>query len=363
MGIIIKSFFDITTTELLQEISLMKEQKFRAQQIWDWVYVKGAREFTHMSNLSTSIKEKLQMHYNLKRSEVSKELVSEDETRKWLIKFADGNEVESVFIPEATRGTICISSQVGCTLTCKFCHTGTQPLVRNLTAGEILAQLLSAKDILQDWPSNVPERKINNIVMMGMGEPLLNYENVAHALKTMMHPDGLNISKRKITLSTSGVVPQIKKCAEELAVNLAVSLHAVTDDLRQYLVPINRKYPLKELITACKDYSNITGNRKITFEYVMLKGVNDSVVDAKNLVQLIRGIPAKINLIPFNQWPGSKFECSTESNIKKFADIIEKAGYISPIRTPRGQDILAACGQLKSESIKIKASSRFLNLN
>jgi 23S rRNA (adenine2503-C2)-methyltransferase len=308
-----------------------------------------------MNNIPLSFRETLQLHYSLERAKVHQALISKDETRKWLLSFEDANQVETVWIPEPTRGTLCISSQVGCTLNCKFCHTGTQPLVRNLKAGEIVAQVLHAKDVLQDWPSHAPTRKIHNIVLMGMGEPLLNYEQVAKAIQIMMHPTGLHISKKKITLSTSGIVPGIKRCAEELAVNLAISLHAVTDELRNYLVPINKQYPLQELLEACKNYASMTGHRKITFEYVMLKDVNDSPADAKKLIELIKGIPAKINLIPFNLWPGTEFECSTEAHIKQFAAIIEKAGYIAPVRTPRGQDIMAACGQLKSASMKAKA--------
>lgn len=350
-----KNFFDLTIEELHTAMELLKGPAFRADQVWRWVYQLGAQSFSTMNNVPLLFRETLGLHYSLERTQEHQVLISKDKTIKWLLAFSDANEVETVWIPEQTRSTLCISSQVGCTLNCKFCHTGTQPLVRNLRAGEIVAQLLHAKDVLQDWPSHAPTRKINNIVMMGMGEPLLNYEQVAKAIQIMMHPQGLDISRKKITLSTSGIVPQIKRCAEELGVNLAISLHAVTDELRNHLVPINKKYPINELLQACRDYASITGYRRITFEYVMLKGVNDSPADAKKLVDLIKGIPAKINLIPFNPWPGTELECSTESNIKQFAAIIEKAGYIAPVRTPRGEDIMAACGQLKSASIKAKA--------
>jgi 23S rRNA (adenine2503-C2)-methyltransferase len=342
-----KNFFDLTIEQLYAEIALLQEPAFRADQVWQWVYRLGAQGFSTMSNIPLSLKNSLLLNYDFERAKAHQTLISKDETRKWLLAFKDANQVETVWIPEPTRGTLCVSSQVGCTLNCKFCHTGTQPLVRNLKAGE--------KDELQDWPSHAPTRKIHNLVMMGMGEPLLNYEQVAKAIQIMMHPAGLSFSKRKITLSTSGIVPEIKRCAEELGVNLAVSLHAVTDELRNYLVPINKKYPIKELLEACRTYAAKTGDRKITFEYVLLKGVNDSPADAKKLITLVKGIPAKVNLIPFNPWPGTEFECSTEAHIKQFSAIIEKAGYIAPVRTPRGQDIMAACGQLKSASMKAKA--------
>lgn len=350
-----KNLFDLTLEELKSEIKLLQEPAYRASQLWRWVYQLGAQSFSNMNNIPLLFRETLGIHYRLERAKEHQSLVSKDETIKWLLALSDSNEIETVWIPEETRSTLCISSQVGCTLNCKFCHTGTQPLVRNLRAGEIIAQLLHAKDVLQDWPARVSTRKINNIVMMGMGEPLLNYDQVAQALRIMMDPQGLDISRKKITLSTSGIVPQLKRCAEELGVNLAVSLHAVTDELRNHLVPINKKYPIQELLQACRDYASITGYRKVTFEYVMLKGVNDSPTDAKKLVTLIKGIPAKINLIPFNPWPGTELECSTQQTIRQFAAIIEKAGYIAPVRTPRGEDIMAACGQLKSASIKAKA--------
>jgi 23S rRNA (adenine2503-C2)-methyltransferase len=347
-----KNLLQFSYEELQVELLPLVEKTYRIEQIWSWIYNHGVRSFNDMNNLSLALRKALDESYSLERAIVSKELISFDETRKWLLKFADGQEVETVFIPEADRGTLCISSQVGCTLTCKFCHTGTQKLVRNLTAEEIVAQFLHAKDALNDWPSTKKDRKLTNIVMMGMGEPLLNYDNVAQALSIIMNGTGL--SKRKITLSTSGIVPMIEKCGQELGVNLAISLHAVNDELRDVLVPINRKHKIQELIQAVRNYPALKPGRRITWEYVMLKDVNDSEKDAKELIKLIKGIPSKINLIPFNPWPGAPFACSTDEQIKKFAAIIEKAGYMSPIRTPRGQDIMAACGQLKSESIREK---------
>lgn len=344
----------LNRTELTQSLEALGFPAFRAKQIWHWVYSAGATDFTQMTNLPLEMRTKLSEIFSLERIQLSKELISFDETRKWLLKFEDGNEIETVYIPEDTRGTVCISSQVGCTLTCKFCHTGTQLLVRNLTAHEIVSQYMHAKDAFEDWPSTKEGRKVTNIVMMGMGEPLYNYENVAEALKIIMDADGLAVSKKKITLSTSGVVPMIERCGTELGVNLAISLHAVTDELRNVLVPINKKYPIEQLLDACRTYPGLKGREKITFEYVMLKGVNDSVEEARQLVKLIKNIPAKVNLIPFNPWPGSDLECSTESAIKKFAYVLERAGYIAPVRTPRGQDIFAACGQLKSDSQRKK---------
>ncbi|KIE04315.1 Dual-specificity RNA methyltransferase RlmN [Candidatus Jidaibacter acanthamoeba] len=353
-----KNLIGLDKVELAAAIKELGESSFRAKQIWQWIYRIGIADFNHMTNLPASLREKLAESYTLERVQVSKELISFDETRKWLLKFSDTNEIEAVFIPEKTRGTLCVSSQVGCTLNCSFCHTGTQNLVRNLTAGEIVAQVLHAKDSLSDWNFKEENRKLTNIVMMGMGEPLLNYDNVAKALKIVMDPDGLGISKRKITLSTSGIIPLIEKCGDELGVNLAISLHAVRDDLRNTLVPINKKYPIKDLLNACRKYAPTQNSfRKVTFEYVMLKGVNDSKQDAKELVRLIEGIPAKINIIPFNKWPGTEYQCSDNRTIQEFARIVEDAGYMSPIRRPRGQDILAACGQLKSESIKLRKSA------
>lgn len=329
--------------------------RFMASQLWDWVYRKGCFDLELMTNIKKEKKRLLADLFNINTPcLVSKELISFDETIKWLLKFRYNDEIETVFIPEAERGTLCISSQVGCTLTCSFCHTGTQKLVRNLTAAEIIAQFMHAKHSLSDFPADKHEKRLTNIVMMGMGEPLLNYDNVAKALKIIMDPKGLMVSRRKITLSTSGIVPMIVKCGEELGINLAISLHAVHDELRNELVPINKRYPINDLLDACRKYPT---KDRITFEYVMLDGVNDSMADAKELVRLIRGIPAKINLIPFNPWPGSHYKCSSEKAIRGFASVIEDAGYMSPVRRPRGQDILAACGQLKSETIKERAST------
>ncbi len=323
---------------------------FRANQVWQWIYAHGVRDFDAMTNISKPIREQLKQHFHVTRPATSKDLLSVDGTRKWLLKFNDGNEAEMVFIPDEDRGTLCISSQVGCTLTCKFCHTGTQKLVRNLTAEEIVGQIMLARDDLGDWPSSKEDRKITNIVLMGMGEPLFNYDNVAQAMLITMDGEGIGISKRRITLSTSGVVPMIERAGEELGVNLAISLHAVRDTLRNDLVPLNKKYNLAMLMEACRNYPTLSNARRITFEYVMLAGINDSDQDARELIALIKGIPAKINLIPFNPWPNAGYTCSSNNRIHAFANIVMDAGYASPIRTPRGQDIYAACGQLKSES-------------
>ncbi|MFN3318483.1 MAG: 23S rRNA (adenine(2503)-C(2))-methyltransferase RlmN [Allorhizobium sp.] len=349
-----------------------KQIKMRVAQIWNWLYVRGISDFDHMANVSKDMREMLKKHFTIARPEIVEEQVSNDGTRKWLLRFPPRGagrpvEVESVYIPEEGRGTLCISSQVGCTLTCSFCHTGTQKLVRNLTAEEILSQLLLARDRLGDFPDReIPvgtmmpssDRKITNIVMMGMGEPLYNFEEVKKALLIATDGDGLSLSKRRVTLSTSGVVPEIYRTGEEIGVMLAISLHAVRDELRDMLVPINKKYPLKELIEACRNYPGLSNARRITFEYVMLKDVNDSLEDAKGLIQLLKGVPAKINLIPFNPWPGTNYQCSDWAQIEKFADFINQAGYASPIRTPRGRDILAACGQLKSESERMRKTER-----
>ncbi|MEZ2129868.1 MULTISPECIES: 23S rRNA (adenine(2503)-C(2))-methyltransferase RlmN [unclassified Sinorhizobium] len=349
-----------------------KQLKMRVSQLWNWIYVRGVSDFDAMTNVAKDMREMLKQHFTIARPEIVEEQVSSDGTRKWLLRFPPRGagrpvEVESVYIPEEGRGTLCISSQVGCSLTCSFCHTGTQRLVRNLTAEEILSQLLLARDRLGDFPDRdvplgamVPSegRKVSNIVMMGMGEPLYNFESVKQALLIASDGDGLSLSKRRITLSTSGVVPEIYRTGEEIGVMLAISLHAVRDDLRDMLVPINKKYPLKELIEACRAYPGLSNARRITFEYVMLKGVNDSLEDAKGLIQLLKGIPAKINLIPFNPWPGTNYQCSDWEQIEKFADFINQAGYASPIRTPRGRDILAACGQLKSESERMRKTER-----
>jgi 23S rRNA (adenine2503-C2)-methyltransferase len=349
------------------------QRKMRAQQLWHWLYVRGATGFDVMTSVSKELRAELERSFTLDRPEVAAEQVSVDGTRKWLLRLpgeADErpHEVECVYIPETGRGTLCISSQVGCTLTCTFCHTGTQRLVRNLTAGEIVGQVLVARDRLGDWPGHVPPtgaivpndggRFVTNIVMMGMGEPLYNFEAVRDALLVVADNEGIAISKRKITLSTSGVVPNIARTGEEIGVMLAVSLHAVRDELRNELVPLNRKYPIAELLEACRNYPGLTNAKRITFEYVMLKGVNDSLADAQALVRLLKGIPAKINLIPFNPWPGTAYECSEWDDIEQFSEVVFNAGYSSPVRTPRGRDILAACGQLKSATEKLSVRER-----
>jgi 23S rRNA (adenine2503-C2)-methyltransferase len=346
----------LSREELVEAMASIGAPKFRANQLWQWIYNKGATEFDAMTSLSKTFRAELAERFVVRRPETTRDLASIDGTRKWLMRFPDGQEVETVHIPEEDRGTLCVSSQVGCTLTCKFCHTGTQKLVRNLTAAEIVGQVMHARDRLGEWNAAETDRKLTNIVMMGMGEPLYNYENVSKALKIVMDNEGISLSKRRITLSTAGVVPMIKQCGEELGVNLAISLHAVTDELRDVIVPINKKYPIAELLDACRTYPGSSNARRITFEYVMLRGVNDSPAEARELVRLLSGIPAKVNLIPFNAWPGSPFEVSTDAAIKVFADIVNAAGYSSPVRTPRGRDILAACGQLKSDSIKIRKS-------
>ncbi len=340
---------------LTAELVTFGLEPFRARQLWHWIYHRGATEFSVMTTLAKPVRERLAEAYVVRRPEIVRDLQSVDGTRKWLLRMGDGQEIESVHIPEEDRGTLCVSSQVGCTLTCRFCHTGTQRLVRNLTAAEILDQLLTARDALGEWPAPPDGRLISNLVLMGMGEPLFNYEAVAAAVKIIMDGDGLAISKRRITLSTSGVVPMMQRCGTELGVNLAVSLHAVTDELRDRLMPINRKYPLAQLIAACRTYPGATNARRITFEYAMLKGVNDSPADARALVKLLRGIPAKINLIPFNPWPDAPFECSSPQAVQLFGDIVNAAGYASPVRQPRGADIMAACGQLKSASQRSRA--------
>jgi 23S rRNA (adenine2503-C2)-methyltransferase len=343
---------------LATEMAEFGAEPFRARQLWHWIYRRGVTDFAAMTSLSKPFRDKLAARYVLQRPVISRALASVDGTRKWLLRFADGEEVETVHIPEDDRGTLCVSSQVGCTLTCSFCHTGTQRLVRNLASAEIVAQVMIARDALGEWPSPQDERQVTNIVLMGMGEPLYNYENVAAALKVVMDGEGLSISRRKITLSTAGVVPMIHRCGAELAVNLAVSLHAVRDDIRDRLVPLNRKYPIAELLEACRSYPGASNARRITFEYVMLKGVNDSPSDARELVRLVAGIPAKVNLIPFNPWPGAPYECSEDAAIKAFSDIVFAAGYSAPVRTPRGRDILAACGQLKSASVRVRRNER-----
>ena len=349
------------------------QRKMRVQQLWHWIYFRGFTSFDAMTSVSKDLRALLSDHYTLDRPEVVAEQVSVDGTRKWLMRLPGDpdsklpHEIETVYIPDTERGTLCVSSQVGCTLNCSFCHTGTQRLVRNLTAGEIVGQVLAARDRLGDWPGGtrptdgvVPtgDRCVTNIVMMGMGEPLYNFEAVRDALLIVSDGDGIGISKRRITLSTSGVVPMIERAGAEIGCMLAISLHAVRDDLRNELVPLNRKYPIRELLEACCNYPGASNAKRITFEYVMLKGVNDSIEDAKALVRLLKGIHAKINLIPFNPWPGSKYECSDWEQIEKFSQVVFDAGYASPVRTPRGRDILAACGQLKSASEKLSARER-----
>jgi 23S rRNA (adenine2503-C2)-methyltransferase len=359
--------------EALREAGVADKQvRMRTQQLWHWLYIRGVDDFDLMSNLGKDLRALLKEKFTIAGPEVVEEQISVDGTCKWLMRFPSRGagapvEIETVYIPEEGRGTLCVSSQVGCTLTCTFCHTGTQKLVRNLTSGEIVAQVILARKRLGDFPdldtpagAIVPSegRKVTNIVMMGMGEPLYNYDNVRDAMNVFSDGDGLSLSKRRVTLSTSGVVPNIIKIGEETGAMLAISLHAVNDELRDVLVPINKKYPLEQLLDACRNYPGLSNARRITFEYVMLKGVNDSLADAKELVRLLKGIPSKINLIPFNKWPGSDYECSDWDKIEEFADFINANGYASPIRTPRGQDILAACGQLKSESERMKKTER-----
>jgi len=334
-----------------------KAARMRARQLWNWIYVHGQRDFAAMTNLAKDFRARIAEQMTLARPEILTQQVSEDGTRKWLLRTAPGIEFETVFIPEEDRGTLCVSSQVGCTLSCRFCHTGTQKLVRNLTPFEIAGQVMVARDALSDWPSTGENRRITNVVMMGMGEPLYNFDNVRDAMAIAADGEGLSVSRRRITLSTSGVVPEIPRWGDEAGTMLAISLHAVRDELRDQLVPINKKWPIKELLDACRAYPGLSNAKRITFEYVMLKGVNDSIADAKELVRLLARIPAKINLIPFNPWPGAPFECSDWVQIEKFGDVVNRAGYASPVRSPRGRDIMAACGQLKSASIKQRASS------
>ncbi|TWI34505.1 23S rRNA (adenine(2503)-C(2))-methyltransferase RlmN [Paracoccus sulfuroxidans] len=329
-----------------------KQAKMRVGQIWQWVYHWGVRDFALMTNLAKDYRAQLAQHFEIALPEIVTRQVSADGTRKYLLKIAGGHEVETVYIPEETRGTLCISSQVGCTLTCSFCHTGTQKLVRNLTAGEIVGQVMVARDDLGEWPQpGAPKdetRLVSNVVLMGMGEPLYNFDNVRNAMKVVMDGEGISLSRRRITLSTSGIVPEIAKTAEEIGCLLAVSFHATTDETRDKLVPVNKKWNIETLLGALREYPRLSNSERITFEYVMLDGVNDSDADARRLVKLIQGIPAKINLIPFNEWPGAPYKRSSWERIESFADIVHKAGYASPIRTPRGEDIMAACGQLKS---------------
>ncbi len=360
-----------------------RDVRMRVGQLWHWIYFHGVRDFDRMLNVSKVLRQKLADHYTLTRPEVVTEQVSSDGTRKWLIRMPPapgdqivggktmGAEIECVYIPESDRGTLCVSSQVGCTLNCSFCHTGTQKLVRNLSSQEIVQQLIVARDQLGDFPGLTPPtngfipsgegvRAVSNIVFMGMGEPLYNLDNVSDALGVLADGDGLSLSKRRITVSTSGVAPDIPELGSRTGAMLAISLHAVRDDLRDKLVPLNKKYPIADLLQACRNYPGLSNARRITFEYVMLKGVNDSPTDARELVRLLKGIPAKINLIPFNPWPGTQYECSDWSIIEQFSDIVFSAGYASPVRTPRGRDILAACGQLKSETEKLRARARLV---
>jgi 23S rRNA (adenine2503-C2)-methyltransferase len=375
------SLIGLTRAELADALGTLGvsegQRKMRVQQLWHWIYFRGLTDFESMTSVSKELRAALADHFTLDRPEVVAEQVSVDGTRKWLLRLPGEtqgtdiaerpHEVECVYIPDTERGTLCVSSQVGCTLTCTFCHTGTQRLVRNLTAGEIVGQVMAARDRLGDWPGGVRptdgvvpsgERCITNIVMMGMGEPLYNFEAVRDALLIVADGDGIGISKRRITLSTSGVVPNIARAGAEIGCMLAVSLHAVRDELRNELVPLNRKYPIAQLLDACRTYPGVSNAKRITFEYVMLKDVNDSIDDAKALVRLLKGIPAKINLIPFNPWPGSRYQCSDWERIEKFSQVVFDAGYASPVRTPRGRDILAACGQLKSASEKLSARER-----
>ena len=350
-----------------------KQRRMRARQLWHWIYQRGVIDFAAMTDISKELRSKLEEAFKVARPEIVTEQISTDGTRKWLLRLAPDergqrHEIETVYIPEEDRGTLCISSQVGCTLTCTFCHTGTQKLVRNLTAEEIVGQIMLARDRIKDWPDDLAAnpkpplsgRYITNVVLMGMGEPLYNFDNVKLAMDIASDGEGISISKRRITLSTSGVVPEIGRAGEEIGTSLAISLHGTTDEIRDKLVPLNKKYPIAVLLEACAKYPGASNARRITFEYVMLKGINDSVADAKRLVRLLAGIPAKVNLIPFNPWPGSAYECSEWPVIETFAEILNNAGYASPVRTPRGRDIMAACGQLKSESMKVRAKDRMV---
>ena len=352
----------LTRAELAAELAAIGEAPFRAKQLWHWIYHRGATDFARMSSVARPMQAKLAERFVVGRPEVASVQTAADATRKWLFRFRDGQLAETVYIPdrEQDRGAVCISSQVGCTLSCRFCHTGTQTLVRNLGAAEIVGQFMAARDAYGEWPSPKGEtpRLLSTIVLMGMGEPLYNYANVAKAMTIVMDGEGIGLSRRRITLSTSGVVPMMDRAGAELGVNLAVSLHAVRDELRDELVPLNRKYPIAELIAACRRYPGASNARRITFEYVMLRGVNDSEADARELVRLIAGLPAKVNLIPFNPWPGSAYQTSTRPAIERFAQIVNDAGFSAPVRSPRGRDILAACGQLRTESRREVAAVR-----
>ena len=365
------SLIGLSRAELATKLATIgvpeRQLRMRVRQLWNWLYVRGLTQFDPMTDIAKELRAELERAFTVARPEIAAEQISLDGTRKWLLRLADGKEVETVYIPEEDRGTLCISSQVGCTLTCSFCHTGTQALVRNLTPAEIVGQIMVARDRIGDWPGAVAQdprglpdapRKITNVVLMGMGEPLYNFDHVRDAMAITADGEGLSISKRRITLSTSGVVPEIPRWGEEAGTMLAISLHAVRDELRDQLVPINRKWPIKDLLDACRAYPSLSNAKRITFEYVMLKGVNDGIADAKELVRLLAHIPAKINLIPFNPWPGAPYECSDWDQIEKFAEVVNRAGYASPVRSPRGRDIMAACGQLKSASVKLRASAR-----
>jgi 23S rRNA (adenine2503-C2)-methyltransferase len=352
-----RELIGLSRDELAAELATLGAPAFRARQLWSWLYVRGATSFEGMTDLSKDFRAKLAEHFAIGRPDAVTRQQSIDGTQKWLLRFLDGQEAECVHIPEDDRGTLCVSSQVGCTLSCKFCNTGTQRLVRNLTPAEIVGQVMTCRDVFNEWPAPSESRKLTNIVMMGMGEPLFNFESVKTALRIVMDPAGLAISRRKITLSTAGVAPMIRRCGEELNVMLAVSLHAVTDELRDVIVPLNRKYKIAELMAACREYPGLSNARRITFEYVMLKGVNDSPAEARQLIRLLAGIPAKVNLIPFNPWPGAPYDGSSDEAIQNFSAVLMKAGYVSPVRTPRGRDIMAACGQLKSASERTKRKS------
>lgn len=344
------SLIGLTREELAQKLAPLGMEPFRAKQIWNWMYAHGETDFFKMSSIAKAKQALLDEHFTVARPKIDKDLTSFDGTRKWLLEYEDGNKVEAVFIPEEDRGALCVSSQVGCTLSCTFCHTGTMPLVRNLSTADIVNQVLLARDGLDEWSKKSKDRIFTNIVLMGMGEPLYNYDQLSKALKIIMDGEGIAISKRKITLSTSGVVPMIERCGEELGVNLAISLHAVRDDLRDEIVPLNKKYPLKMLLDACRNYPASNNARRITFEYVMLRDVNDTDADARELVRLLKGIHAKVNLIPWNPWPGAIYQTSKPERVAAFAQIVNDAGYSAPVRATRGQDISAACGQLKSDS-------------
>lgn len=368
MSAALPSLAGLTKAELAEKLVAVgvepKQSRMRAEQLWRWIYHYGVANFAAMTNVAKALRATLAAHYTLARPEIVTQQISQDGTRKWLIRLGPGTEAEAVFIPGVGRaGALCVSSQVGCTLNCTFCHTGTQKLVRNLTAQEIVAQVMIARDALSEWPTaerplNDGDRRLTNIVFMGMGEPLYNLDNVAAAIDVIADGDGISISRRRITVSTAGVAPRIVELGERTGAMLAISLHATNDELRNRLVPLNKKYGLEELFAAIRAYPQLSNAKRVTFEYVMLKGVNDSLPEAKALVKLLAGIPAKINLIPFNPWPGTRYECSDWDTIERFAEVLNRAGYSSPIRTPRGRDILAACGQLRSESVKQRASDR-----